>query len=451
LYIKFMNEKNLLGKTTRREFLKTSGAMAMAGAAISQAPFILTGKADFAGKLKVGLVGCGGRGIGAATQALNADPNVELFAMGDVFDFRLNQAYDHFKSNEGLKAKLNVSDDRKFVGLDAYKKVIDCVDVVLLTTPPGFRPPHLEYAVEKGKHVFCEKPMAVDAYGYRQALAAAHKAKEKNLSLVAGFCWRYGAPEREIMNRVLGGQIGQVRAVYSTYNTGPLWCYPRQETWTDLFYQMRNWYYFSWISGDHIVEQACHSVDKLSWALGDQDPVSALAHGGREQRTGKEFGNIFDHFFVVYDFKGGERGFLACRQMANCSGGNDDYIIGTKGNARIVAFGGEEITGENPWKMERRFGIDMYQQEHNELFASIRKNDAKNDGDWMMRSTLMAIMGRESAYTGRRLSWDDIKNSEQRLMPEILRGNDLSGVDLYDANLKCPEPPIPQPGKTEFI
>ena len=433
------NEKRVL-KTNRREFLKTSGAFAVTGAMISQAPFILTGKAAAAGTLKVGLVGCGGRGIGAAMQAMNADPNVELTAIGDVFDFRAKQALDQLKGNASLASKVKVTPETMFVGLDAYKKVTDAVDVVLLTTPPGFRPMHLEYAVEKGKHIFCEKPMAVDAVGYRQALAAARKAKEKNLSLVSGFCWRYGTPEREIMNRVLGGQIGKVVAVYSTYNTGPLWCYPRQKEWSDLFYQMRNWYYFSWISGDHIVEQACHSVDKLVWALGDQDPVSALAHGGRQQRIESQYGNIYDHFFVVYDFKGGERGFLACRQMANCSGGNDDYIMGTKGCAKIQAFGSEEITGENPWRLAKRTGVDMYQQEHNELFMSIRNGEAKNDGEWMMRSTLMAIMGRESAYTGRRLTWDDIKSSEQKLMPENL---------AWDMEL--PEPPIPMPGVTEFI
>lgn len=203
---------------------------------------------------------------------------------------------------------------------------------------------------------------------------------------------------------------------------------------------MRNWYYFSWISGDHIVEQACHSVDKLVWALGDQDPVSAIAHGGRQQRVESKYGNIFDHFSVVYDFAGGERGFLFCRQMENCTGSNDDYIMGTKGCAKIQAFGNLEITGENPWKLTNRTGIDMYQQEHNELFASIRKGEAKNDGDWMMRSTLMAIMGRESAYTGRRLSWEDIKNSSQKLMPENLSWD-----------MELPEPPIPMPGRTEFI
>lgn len=446
-----MNNEKITGKTSRRQFIKTSGALVATGAMMSQAPFILTGKAAFAGTLKVGLIGCGGRGVGAAMQALNADPNVELTAMGDVFNFRAEGALKQLKNNEKLAPRVKVTPETTFIGLDAYKKVTDSVDVVLLTTPPGFRPPHLEYAVEKGKHVFCEKPMAVDAVGYRQALAAAHKAKEKNLSLVAGFCWRYGAPEREIMERVLRGDIGDVKAVYSTYNTGPLWCYPRQAEWSDLFYQMRNWYYFSWISGDHIVEQACHSVDKLMWALGDQEPVCALAHGGRQQRVEKQYGNIYDHFFVVYDFKGGERGFLACRQMANCSGGNDDYIIGTKGYAKIQAFGSEEITGENPWRLAGKdrnsFSInvrkqhpDMYQQEHNELFKSIRNGDAKNDGEWMMRSSLMAVMGRESAYTGKRLTWEDIKNSQQKLMPENL---------AWDMEL--PEPPIPMPGRTEFI
>ena len=360
-----MKNNKITDKSTRREFIKTSGTLAVAGAMISQAPFILTGKAEAAGTLKVGLVGTGGRGIGAAMQALNADPNVALTAIGDVFEFRAKSALNQLENNPSYAPKVKVTPDNIFVGLDAYKGVIDNVDVVLLATPPGFRPMHLEYAVEKGKHVFCEKPMAVDATGYRQALAAAHKAKEKKLSLVSGFCWRYGTPEREIMNRVLGGEIGRVTAVHSTYNTGALWCYPRQAEWSDLFYQMRNWYYFTWISGDHIVEQACHSVDKLVWALGDQDPVSAIAHGGRQQRVESQYGNIYDHFSVVYDFPGGERGFLFCRQMENCTGSNDDYIMGSKGCAKIQAFGNLEITGENPWRLTKRTGADMYQQEHN--------------------------------------------------------------------------------------
>src|SRR5260221_396592 len=256
------NENKL---SSRREFLKTS---AVIGGALA-APAILPGKlfgAAHSDTLKVGLVGCGGRGSGAASQALSADKNVVLTAMGDAFDDKLKGSLANLEKSEEYGDRVKVDPDHCFVGLDAYQKVIDSgVDVVLLATPPGFRPVHLTAAIAAGKHVFTEKPMATDAPGVRMVLAAAEEAKNKNLSVVAGFCYRYNTGVRAIMDKIHQGAIGDVRSLYTTYNTGSVWSpFPRQPEWTDMQYQVKNWYYYSWLSGDHIVEQAVHSIDKMS-------------------------------------------------------------------------------------------------------------------------------------------------------------------------------------------
>jgi predicted dehydrogenase len=313
------------------------------------------------------------------------------------------------------------------------------VDVVILATPPGFRPIHLKAAVEAGKHVFCEKPMAVDGPGVRSVLASAELAKKKNLSLVAGFCWRYNSGERAIMQQVHDGAIGEPLALYNTYNTGPIWSRERKSNWTDMEWQMRNWYYFTWLSGDHIVEQAVHSLDKMAWAMKDVPPVQCMAHGGRQVRTEPVYGHIFDHFSVVYEYASGARGFHFSRQQANCATDNSDYIIGSKGIARVKAFGPLSISGEKSWRFSGP-RPDMYQVEHDELFASIRKEKPINDGVWMAHSTLLAIMGRMAAYTGQIITWEQALNSQENLMPTKLD---------WDAPL--PVPPVAMPGKTAFV
>ncbi|HVV70160.1 MAG TPA: Gfo/Idh/MocA family oxidoreductase, partial [Verrucomicrobiae bacterium] len=283
--------------STRREFLKTS---AIVGSALA-APAILPGKIfgeEKTGTLRVGLVGCGGRGSGAASQALNADKDIALVAMADAFEDQLQNSLKSLQKSHPEKVK--VTPDKCFVGLDAYQKLIDSgVDVVLLATPPGFRPVHLRAAIEAGKHVFCEKPMATDAPGLRSVLESAKMAKEKNLSLVAGFCWRRDVARREFYKRIHDGAIGEIRAVYATYYTGPVKPMPpasdRPSNMGDLEWQMRNWYNFVWLSGDGYVEQCCHSVDKVAWALRDQPPLKAVAVGGRG--TPNQQGNIFDHMF----------------------------------------------------------------------------------------------------------------------------------------------------------
>src|SRR5947209_8290707 len=278
--------------TTRREFLKTS---ALVGTVLA-APAILPSRglaAEKTGTIRVGLVGCGGRGSGAASQAMNADPNVELTAMGDAFEDQLQKSLQSLQKEHPDKVK--VTPEKSFVGLDAYQKVIDSgVDVVLLATPPGFRPVHLKAAVDAGKHVFCEKPMSTDAPGVRSVFESAKAAKEKNLSLVAGFCWRRDVPRREFYKRILDGAIGEIRAVYATYYSGPVKPMPptseRPAGMPDLEWQLRHWYNFVWLCGDGFLEQACHSVDKVAWAMKDQPPVSAVAVGGRQ--TPNNEGNI---------------------------------------------------------------------------------------------------------------------------------------------------------------
>ena len=427
--------------TTRREFLKTS---ALVGGALA-APAILPGRLfakENSETLRVGLIGCGGRGSGAADQALSADKNVALTAMGDAFEDRLQTSLKNLQTKQGEKVK--VAPDKCFVGLDAYQKVIDSgVDVVLLTTPPAFRPVHLKAAIDAGKHVFTEKPMATDAPGVRSVLATAEEAKKKNLSLVAGFCYRYNNGVRAIMQKVHDGSIGQVRALYTTYNTGSVWSpFPRQKDWTDIQYQVKNWYYYTWLSGDHIVEQAIHCLDKMSWAMRDVPPVKCVAHGGRQVRTGPEYGNVFDHFSVVYDYADGARGFHFSRQQAGCYHDNSDYIMGGEGVAHIVkAFSGPFVVkGKTNWRFREDKPSDMYQNEHNELFASIRSGKPMNDGVWMAHSTLLGIMGRMAAYTGQEITWEQALNSQESLVPEKI-------------TWETPAPllQVAMPGQTKFV
>ncbi len=427
-------------KKSRRRFLKTTGSVA-AGSALAMN--FIPGKSAFAmnsDTLKVGLIGCGGRGTGAANQALKADKNVVLTAMGDAFEDRLSKSLANLKKERGDQVQVDTS--HQFVGFDAYKKVLASdIDVVLLTTPPAFRPAMLEASIAAGKHVFCEKPMAVDAQGVRRVIAAAQVAKEKKLSLVSGFCWRYHTPKREVFQRIHDGAIGEVQAVYNTYNTGALWSVPWEEGWTLMTKQMRNWLYYNWLSGDHIVEQAIHSIDMGSWAMNDMQPKSVTATGGRQVRTEEIYGNIYDHFAIEYEYANGAKAFHFSRQQKNCSRAYHVEVWGTKGKAIIdVIKRIDEITGENPWRY-RGDGNDMYQQEHDELFASIRSGNLMNDGDWMAQSNMLAIMGRMAAYTGQTISYEDALKSEEVLGPAI---------DEYSWDLEYQGPPVAMPGKTKL-
>lgn len=426
-------------RTTRRDFLKTSAA---AGAILST-PAILSSKllaAENKETLRVGLVGCGGRGSGAADQALSADPNVVLVAMGDAFEEKIQPSLNELRKKH--TDRVRVAPDKCFAGLDAYQKVIDCgVDVVLLCSPPGFRPVHLKAAVTAGKHVFCEKPMATDAPGVRSVIESGKLAREKKLALVAGFCWRYDLARREFYKRIHDGAIGEVRAVYATYFTGPVKPMPpasqRPEGMGDLEWQLRNWYNFVWISGDGLVEQACHSVDKIAWAMKDATPLKAVAVGGRNNPNNQ--GNIFDHMFITYEFENDVRAFMGQRQVANCHSDNSDYLMGETGFGKIAGWADPVIRAKEAWRY-RGPKVNMYQQEHNELFASIRKGEPINDSEWMAHSTMMAIMGRMAAYTGQEVTWDEASNSKEQLVPENL-----------DWKMKLEIPPMAIPGFTKLV
>ena len=416
----------------RRDFLK-------AGAIIAAAPAFLKG-ADDTKPIKVGLVGCGGRGTGAASQALKADDYSELVAVADIDQSRIDDSLERLK--KVAEKKVKVAPDMMFKGLDAYKQLIASgVDVVLLATPPGFRPAHLRAAVEAGKHVFCEKPVAVDAWGVRSVLETARIAKEKNVSIASGFCWRSSNYIKETMGKVFDGSIGDVAAYYATYYTNPVKPMPpaseRPAGMSDIEWHIRNWYNFSYLSGDGLVEQAVHSVDKIAWVMRDQPPISCVATGGRQIPA--QGGNIFDHFQVNYLYPNGVRAFLGCRQIENCHNENSDYIIGAKGQATIGRGPMPRITGETKWTYEGTKN-DMYQAEHDALFASIRRGQTINEATWMTTSTMLAIMGRMAAYTGQQITWEQAMASQDKLFPDDMR---------WDG--KFEPPPVPLPGITKFI
>ena len=413
-----------------------SGTAALAGSASISLPNIVSAKPNKS-PLKLGLIGCGGRGTGAANQALTADQDITLTSVADVSEANANGSINNLKKRHEEK----VVTPKVFVGIDAYKKVIAESDVVILTTPPGFRPMMLREAVEAGKHVFCEKPVAVDATGVRSVIESAKIAKEKQLSLVCGFCWRYHYARRALFEKIHDGAIGDVTNMFATYYTGPVKPMPpadrRPEGTSDVAWQVQNWYNFGWLSGDSLVEQAVHSVDKIGWATNDIDPISAVATGGRQ--IAAEGGNIYDHFHVVYEYPNNVKCHLGSRQQRDCYGENHDYINGTKGTALIVR-GNCVIRGDENWRAGPDLNNDMYQTEHNELFESIRKGDAKNDGEWMAHSTMLAILGRMAAYTGQKVTWEDALNSKEDLAPDNLKWN-----DKFDPG------GVPMPGKNKLV
>ncbi|MCK4874105.1 MAG: Gfo/Idh/MocA family oxidoreductase [Phycisphaerales bacterium] len=427
------NEKRNASETactvTRRDFVKASAAAISVGAIASP------GWANIQGsdRIRVGLVGCGGRGTGAASQALNADPGVVLTAMGDLFGDRISASLGHLTNHAG--DRVDVPPERRFLGFDAHKHVLDNVDVIILTTPPHFRPMQLKAAIDAGKHVFAEKPMAVDAPGVRSVLASAAKAKRKGLSLMSGFCWRYSFAERAMFKKLHAGAIGDITSMHTTYHTGPLHKNPRQAGWSDMEFQLRNWVHFTWLSGDHIVEQACHAVDWINWAMDGLMPIRATALGGRQMREGPETGNVYDHFAVIYEYENGARCFHTCRQMPHCSGDNTAYVMGTKGKCSMNPWSpAHVITGENPWRYEGD-RPNMYQVEHDELFAAIRAGTPVNDGVFMANSTMMSILGRTAAYSGGTVMWDEALASAEDYSPSSYEMGDL------------PFPPVPVPGQ----
>jgi predicted dehydrogenase len=432
--------------SSRRDFLKASAAVAGASLTAQLANVHAAGD----DVIRVGLIGCGskrgGRGRGAAENCVNAGPNVKLVAMGDLFRDNLEYTRNDLGKRLG-KDKMDVPEERCFVGWDAYQKVIHQggVDLVILAAPPGFRPLHLREAVAAGKHVFAEKPVAVDAPGVRAVLKVCEEAKKKNLAVVSGLCWRYDHGMRATFGRVHEGAIGDILALQTTYNAGGLWHVDRKKDMTDMEWQVRNWLYFTWLSGDHNVEQHIHSLDKMAWVMKDEYPVKAVGVGGRQARTGPEFGHIFDHHSVVYEYANGVKCFSMCRQQDGCAKDVSDVVWGTKGVCHIDA--NRSIFTLKPrqgsaWRYRKAEGErddGMYQNEHNELIAGIRSGKPINNGDYMTRSTLMAIMGRMATYTGQVITWEMALNSKEDLTPPRYELGSL------------PTPPVAVPGVTKFV
>ncbi|MBI2422486.1 MAG: Gfo/Idh/MocA family oxidoreductase [Candidatus Hydrogenedentes bacterium] len=418
----------------RRHFIRTSGGVLAAAALAGQARTAFA--ADGGETLRVGLIGCGGRGSGAAREALLADPNTKLVAMGDTFMDRVESSLKKFVGSD-VDKQVAVDKDHMFSGFDAYKKVIENCDVVVLATPPAFRPEHLRAAVEAGKHVFCEKPVAVDGAGVRHVLESCKMAEAKGLCVVSGLCYRYQFAKQETVNKLIGGAIGDIMVFQTTYNTGALWHHGRKDDWSEMEYQVRNWLYFDWLSGDHINEQHIHSLDKVGWAMNNVYPIKATSSGGRVQRTDPKFGNIYDHFNTVYEWENGTKAFSSCRQWDNASTDVSDWVYGTKGKANIQTH---EIWGHDgaTWKHEQTTEDNMYQNEHNVLFAAIRKGEPINNGEYMCGSTLMAIMGRLAAYTGKTLTRDEVLNAKESLVPQTLAWGD------------APQRAVAQPGVYEL-
>jgi myo-inositol 2-dehydrogenase / D-chiro-inositol 1-dehydrogenase len=412
-----MSDKS--AQTTRRDFLKTTAAAGTAFAAnLSLLANVHAADND---TIRVGLIGCGGRGSGAADNVLHSAPNVKLVALGDVFDDHLQalrkRITETASSDDEVKKlgnSVDLPDDRCFVGFDAYEKVIQNCDYVMLATPPGFRPIHIAAVVAAGKNLFTEKPVGTDATGIRKVLAAYDEAKKKNLCIVAGTQRRHQAGYLETLKRIHDGAIGDITSGRAYWNQGPIWVHRRQPEWNDMQYMIRNWYHFTWLCGDHIVEQHVHNLDVINWATG-QHPIRAVGMGGRQGPSGPEYGESYDHFAVDYEYPNGVHVLSMCRQIAGCADDVSEAVAGTKGSC--VFKNGYHITGAEKWD-GRDSGVDPYVQEHTDLIAAIRSGKPVNELKQVAESTLTAIMGRMSAYTGKAVTWEKAINSKEDLFPK---------------------------------
>jgi len=421
-------------QTTRRDFLQTGAAAALTTTLFATGVYAAAGD-----EIKVGIIGCGGRGTGAGENVLNSARGVTIHALGDAFADRVNGCRRHLEGvgrDDAIKKLGNKVDvtGRVFTGLNAFKEVIDSgVNYVILATPPGFRPQHIEAAVNAGKHVFTEKPVAVNGPGIRKVLAANEEAKKKKLGIAAGTQRRHQAGYIETIKRIHAGEIGDIVGGRCYWMQGILWSHARQKAWSDLEYQLRNWYNFVWLCGDHIVEQHVHNIDVINWATRSH-PVKAVGMGFKT-RTDPSFENIYDFFAIDFEYPQDMHVLSMCRQISNTAGNNSEAVVGTRGTAQVNAY---RINGKLVFK--RGKATDPYVQEHTDLIESIRKGDPINELQNVAYSTLSAIMGRMSAYTGKAVLWEEALNSKEELMPAKL-----------DWEVKLPVPTLPIPGKTRFI
>jgi predicted dehydrogenase len=432
---------------TRRSFVQRSSLAAAGAAAAAQFPFVLTTHAAADAPIRIGLIGCGGRGTGAIADALGASTkvnypqagyhtenipagttasqkNIKVVALADAFPDRLNACREQLRNLD-----IQIPDEHCFTGFDAYKQLLANPEInyVILATPPHFRPTHLKAAIEAGKHAFVEKPVAVDGPGVRLVLEAGELAKQKKLGIVAGTQRRHQRSYQEAIKRIHDGAIGEIMYGRAYWNGGVIWVVERQSAWSDMEWQLRNWNYFTWLSGDHIVEQHVHNLDVINWAMNDH-PIKALAMGGRQARPNKNYGHIYDHFAVEYEYANGARMFSQCRQMNGCEGKVEEAVVGMKGTSNCRDWI-RDADKKLAWRF-RDQDTNAYQQEHQDLIESIRAGNPLNEAKAIAESTLTGIMGRESAYAGRSVTWDEILNGQARLGPAQYALGDLPFPDV---------------------
>jgi len=439
----------------RRSFVKRTAAATGAGILLTneiKAKVYIDG--DDA--IKIGLIGCGGRGTGAVTQALRSGQNVKLVAMADAFKDNLETCYSRINDPEfkdwssektiDLRSKIDVPEEHKFDGFDGYKKVIDLCDVVLIATPPGFRPIHFEAAVQAGKHVFMEKPLAVDGPGVRKVLKAAEIAKQKKLNVVVGLQRHYQKIYTEWMDRIHNGVIGDIVTSRVYWNSAGVWVRERKPEQSEMQYQMRNWYYFNWLCGDHINEQHIHNLDVGNWAK-QATPVRAMGMGGREVRDGMDHGEIFDHHFIEYEYADGSRMFSQCRHIEGCASRVSEAFHGTNGSAPKPGVLKTQ-SGYTIMNHDDENDPNPYQYEHDVLFEAIANGEYKfADAENGAEATMTAILGRMATYSGKIIEWDDALNSNIDLSPARYAW-DADPPVMPDANGKYK---IAVPGQTKAV
>ena len=431
----------------RRSFVKNT---AISSGALLTVPFSLNAMANSSNnkKLKLAVVGCGGRGTGAVIQALRSDKDVELVAMADAFKDNLEKSLKSILQELDGEIKVSVKEKNRFSGFNAYKMAIDLADVVILATPPGFRPEHFEYAINNDKHVFMEKPVATDSSGVRKVLKAAKLADKKQLNVVVGLQRRYQKSYNTILDLLQNGKIGKIISGQVYWNSAGVWVRKRENGQSEMEYQMRNWYYFNWLCGDHILEQHIHNIDVANWFIGEY-PISASGMGGREVRKGIDHGQIFDHHYVEFKYPGGAIISSQCRHQPGTKSNVSEFFQGTSGkvftsdnnNCVISSHNGDTL-----FKYNSKSDESPYQIEHNKLFESIRNGRLINNTEYGAKSTLTAIMGRMATYTGKEITWKQAMNSKDILVPENLSWNSSPPV-LPNSNGRYP---IPVPGKTKI-
>ena len=426
----------------RRSFLKNSSILT---GSLVLPSFSFKKQKQLDKKLKISVVGCGGRGTGAAVQALRADKNVELVALCDAFEDRLERSLNAIIEELEGEIEIKLKDKNKFVGFDGYKKAIDLADVVILATPPGFRPQHFEYAVNQSKHIFMEKPVATDAAGVRRVLESAKLVKEKKLNVVVGLQRRYQLSYLDILKQVRRGVAGKIISGTVKWNGHGVWVRKREPQQSELEYQMRNWYYFNWLCGDHIVEQHIHNLDVANWFL-DEHPISAQGMGGREVRKGIDHGEIFDHHYVEFKYPSGAVIHSQCRHQPGTLRKVNEVLVGTKGVINLRNGGVVTINDHNGnllHKYDPKNDISPYQIEHNKLFKSIRSGGQIDDTEYGATATMTAIMGRMATYSGKLIEWDSAMNADENLVPDNLSWQSKAPV-LPDNQGKYK---VPVPGK----